>query len=189
MSSILYCAGPMGFDTGLLLANLLFSYLAQPGRNNSESHSLWILNETVSLFELFEEKFLSIWREKETEGSSDHLDAELLRACPASSSPQADMAKKLFLQGVWNDTVGFAGAELIRRIVGIAHVEDLDGIEDLLLRSQCEKRCLLLARHFMLQTTNDAYVSPVFARVRSPGDIRQVLEAVSKLDIDKSVWP
>ena len=185
----------MGFDTGLMLANLLFAYFSQPGRKNDEQYSLWILNNTVTLFESFENKFISLWNEKEaaiSNGSSDVSQAELLRAYPTPASPPSTASKKSYLQAIWSDTLGFAGAELIRRIVGIAHVEDLDGIADLELRSHCEKRCLLLARHFILMAsqTSAAYEdAAVLPLVRRPQDLRQVAEAVNKLDINQAMWP
>jgi 5-methylthioribose kinase len=189
-------AGPMGFDTGLMLANLLFAYLAQPGRKNDDQYSAWILHQTILLFDTFEDKFVSLWNNKETACRGDFSHAELLRASPSPSSARSKAAKASYMQDVWSDTLGFAGAELIRRIVGIAHVEDLDGIEDLNIRSQCEKRCLLLARHFMLQATNSSYESShthtysyVLPLVRRPKDLLQVVEALNALDITEVVWP
>ena len=39
---------------------------------------------------------------------------------------------------------------MIRRIVGIAHVADLETITDQNIRSSCEKRVLVLARQLMI---------------------------------------
>jgi 5-methylthioribose kinase len=179
----------MGFDTGLMLANLLFSFLSQPGRKNDEQYSEWILNETIVLFEEFERKFVSLWNEKEVVSDGDFSNAELLRACADSTSAQSTAGKASFMQSVWSDTLGFAGAEMIRRIVGIAHVEDLDGIEDPELRSLCEKRCLLLARHFMLQSTNSSYGSTVLPLVGRPKDLVRVVKSFGDLDIAGVAWP
>ena len=35
---------------------------------------------------------------------------------------------------------------MIRRIIGISHVADLEKVEDEEIRAECERRCLLLAR-------------------------------------------
>jgi 5-methylthioribose kinase len=183
-------AGPMGFDTGLMLANLLFSYFSQPGRKNNSDYSAWILQQTTVLYELFESKFLALWnqKEKEVDSSGDYLNAELLRASPMSSSAQSTASKSSFLQEVWRDTLGFAGAEMIRRIVGIAHVEDLDGIENVELRSFCEKRCLLFARHCLLQATDSSYSSAVIPLIVSPKDLSCAVGAVDQVDVSHSVW-
>lgn len=34
------------------------------------------------------------------------------------------------MNSLFEDMLGFAGAKMIRRILGIAHVEDLESIED-----------------------------------------------------------
>ena len=39
-------------------------------------------------------------------------------------------AQAAYMAGLWKDTLGFMGCEMIRRIVGIAHVEDLESIPD-----------------------------------------------------------
>ena len=62
------------------------------------------------------------------------------------------------MQRIFADSIGFAGAKMIRRIVGIAHVADLDEITDADIRSACEKKCLTLARSMILDnysTIND----------------------------------
>jgi 5-methylthioribose kinase len=46
--------------------------------------------------------------------------------------------------------LGYAGAEIIRRIVGFAHNLDFESIDDPDLRSRLEKRSLTLARHLIV---------------------------------------
>jgi 5-methylthioribose kinase len=182
----------MGFDSGLMLANLLFAYFSQPGHKNDDQFSAWILNQTILLFDKFEKKFESLWRAKEVEtsGSGDCSQAELLRVCPAPASPLSAAHKESFLRDVWSDALGFAGAELIRRIVGIAHVEDLDGIENVELRAVCEKRCLWFARHCLLQATDSRYEAvAVLPLVATPRSLQQAVEAMNQVDVASLVWP
>ena len=54
------------------------------------------------------------------------------------------------MDSLWKDVIGFAGAKMIRRIVGISHVADIDKIEDIETRGLIEKRCLLLAKELIL---------------------------------------
>ena len=49
------------------------------------------------------------------------------------------------------DALGFAGCKMTRRILGLAHVEDLEGIANPDLRAECEKRALKLARTLMVE--------------------------------------
>ncbi len=40
---------------------------------------------------------------------------------------------------------------MIRRILGIAHVEDLESIPDTLVRSKCEKLALIMGRELIIK--------------------------------------
>ena len=39
---------------------------------------------------------------------------------------------------------------MARRILGLAHVEDMESIKDVEIRARCERRALTLARELML---------------------------------------
>ena len=52
--------------------------------------------------------------------------------------------------GLFLDSLGFAGAKMIRRIVGIAHVEDLDSIQDADVRANCERKALRFGRELLV---------------------------------------
>ena len=54
------------------------------------------------------------------------------------------------LAAIWQDTMGFAAAKMIRRILGLAHVEDLENIAKLDRRVACEARALSFARSVLL---------------------------------------
>jgi len=43
---------------------------------------------------------------------------------------------------------------MIRRILGIAHVEDLESIKDTISRARCEKNALIFARELLVNTNN-----------------------------------
>ncbi len=48
--------------------------------------------------------------------------------------------------------MGFAGLEVIRRVVGIAHVDDLELIQDRNVRSVCERRALEAGQMLLYQS-------------------------------------
>jgi 5-methylthioribose kinase len=54
------------------------------------------------------------------------------------------------LRHIWRDTLGFAGMKMIRRIFGLAHVEDLESIRDPDVRAGCEERAVRLARRMVI---------------------------------------
>ena len=83
-----------------------------------------------------------------------------LRAIPLGQSTlrrvRADYMARLFA-----DTVGFAAAKMIRRILGLAHVADLETIANLDLRATCERRALLLARDMLVNRSRYEMIGDV----------------------------
>ena len=71
-----------------------------------------------------------------------------------------------YLLRVWQDSLGFAGCKMIRRIVGIAHVEDLDSIEDPAVRASCEENALACARSMITGAARVVDVNALAALVR-----------------------
>ena len=58
--------GPMGFDIGAVIANLLMSYLASIGHERSpgerRAFEAWVLETVESVWTEFARKFLELWR-------------------------------------------------------------------------------------------------------------------------------
>lgn len=99
--------GPGGFDIGQVIANLLFQALANEEKN-------WeIVTQIETFWKVFVEHFSELWKSNNIE-------------------PLADVPgfKEAIIQKFFHDALGFAGCELIRRTIGLAHVADLDGIQD-----------------------------------------------------------
>jgi len=68
---------------------------------------------------------------------------------------------------IFADSVGFAGAKMARRILGLAHVEDLESIEDPKIRAACETKALHLARSLMLERAAIGDVRQLRARIEA----------------------
>ncbi|PSJ47999.1 S-methyl-5-thioribose kinase [Zobellella endophytica] len=127
--------GPMGFDLGSAIGNLLLNLCGQPGLNPGEKGRAeqWRrLEEVLTLWRVFHDEFTAL-----ATGCAD----------PALAEPSY---VEEFLVQVWRDSLGYAGTELIRRTIGIAHVTDLDGIDDAGLRLDCQQNALRLGRELIL---------------------------------------
>src|SRR5690606_36303382 len=59
----------------------------------------------------------------------------------------AEQALNHVLGSIWTDMLGFAGVEIHRRILGLAHNAEFEEIKDEALRATCEARALKLGRH------------------------------------------
>ena len=55
------------------------------------------------------------------------------------------------MREIFEDALGFAGAKMIRRIVGVAHVQDLESIEDPKTRAECERKALQFGKKLLIR--------------------------------------
>jgi 5-methylthioribose kinase len=137
--------GPMALDTGMYFSNLWMSYFSQRGHEENGSRKAmrqWLFSTIVEAWSVFREEFSRLWRGERNgilyqralfEDQGDWLGTE--------------QALDHFLADLWADTLGFAGVEMHRRILGLAHNADFETIEDAGLRARCETGALELGRH------------------------------------------
>lgn len=141
--------GPMGFDVGAITANFLLNFFAQDGHENApgdrESYRDWVLATLEAIIEQFRAKFLALWRQNPT---GDAYPVSLFQGSEGEARLEAE--RQAYMDRLWADTVGFAAAKMIRRILGLAHNIDLEWIKDQDRRATCEARALTLARDMMV---------------------------------------
>ena len=156
--------GPMGFDVGALLGNYLLAYIAQKGQVKDDddriAYSDWILKTVEDTWITFEREFRNLWQTERT--------GELFppRVFGDGDADETDRALANFLRDVFEDSIGFAAAKMIRRVIGAAHVEDLESIVDPNRRAECEKKVLSLARNLILNRKTLPGMSDVIALAR-----------------------
>ena len=161
--------GPMGFDIGAVLSNLLMSYLASAGheRAKGDRHSFeaWLLQTIENVWTEFSRKFLDLWR---AEANGDAYPAVLF-AGPEGAA-RLEIERKAYMERLFQDTVGFSAAKIIRRILGLAHNIDFEWIEDPRTRAVCEARSLRLARAMMVDTRSFGTIGAVTEAAREIRD-------------------
>ena len=159
--------GPMGFDVGALLANLLMNFFSQNGHENNpgerKDFKKWILNLINMIWIKFENKFCNLWDEYP---KGDGYPVQLFKNKNFIKTEQ-----KNYLQNIYNDSIGFAGAKIIRRIFGFAHNIDFDWIKDDKIRATCENKCANLGIRMQINPSKFK-------------DISSLIEAAIKLDND-----
>ncbi len=146
--------GPIGFDIGSAIGNLLLNFCGQPGLQSPEQAQLAQddrVREVLCLWQTFSQRFIAL--------AADAQD-------PSLAEPGYI---RTFLRQVWQDSLGYAGAELIRRTVGIAHVADLDSIADAASRARCQRNALALGRDLILsaeELTDEQALAKLLASYR-----------------------
>ncbi|MBO1518731.1 S-methyl-5-thioribose kinase [Oceanisphaera pacifica] len=121
--------GPMGFDVGVMIANLLLNFCSQP----SWSQQSLRIKDVHAFWHSFNTRFF------------------LLASQTSDSALGAPGYISAFLRQVWQDALGYAGCEMIRRTLGVAHVADIESIADPLQKTASQRQALALGRTLIMQ--------------------------------------
>jgi len=138
--------GPMGFDLGMLTANFLMAFLSQPGHRQDQNltgYQDWILAVIANTHDAFVAEFTYLWRRERT--GMLYPAALFEDQGHSSEAALADV-----LQRIWADAVGFAGVEMHRRCLSLAHNADFEAITDPAIRAPLEARNLMMGRDLIL---------------------------------------
>ena len=123
--------GPMAHDVGTYLANLALNYAAQeyhsPTPEERADYRKWLAGQIAETWRVFEREFLRLWEE---EGNDDW---------------PSDAFRRKYMHQMLQDTAGFGAAEMMRRLIGLAHVHDFWTIEDEGIRARAESLGLNIA--------------------------------------------
>ena len=162
--------GPIGFDLGAFLGNLLLSWYSQPGHATAEDdrvgYQRWIAGQAAEFWDSFRRHFLTLWAEN---AQGDVLPTSMFAG--REDAMALESARHAFLDRLFTDMLGFAACKMIRRIVGFAHVIDFDSIADTDLRARCEAGALAMARTLLTDPTQFSSVQDVTAAL--PRVLRQ----------------
>jgi 5-methylthioribose kinase len=145
--------GPMGFDIGAVFGNLLLNFASHEGhtpdlreRMNYQEYLLTMIEE---IWYCFEQEFKMLWEKESKERMAvipGYLDHYLLQ--------------------VLEDALGYAGCKMIRRIIGLSHVLDMESIEDPRLRANGEKLALKIGQTLVLERCEVKEINDMTSRVR-----------------------
>lgn len=123
--------GPMGFDIGAVLANLLLNFASQEGwsadADSRKSYRAYLTQTIRDIWTKFEAEFRSLWNEhgvdrvSKTAGYQDWYMKEVLR-----------------------DTFGFTGSKMVRRVHGLAQVADINKLEDEAAKERAQRIALAI---------------------------------------------
>lgn len=129
--------GPIGFDLGQFFANLLLNAISRV-----EDRREPLFHHVENTWDVFVNTFTELWKEDGAEAYT-----------------QTEQWLPIVLNTIFADAVAFAGCEVIRRTIGLAHVADLDGIVDMDVRLEAKRHALRLGKALLLQDGQAADVS------------------------------
>jgi 5-methylthioribose kinase len=143
--------GPMGFDVGAVLGNLILSYASHlahsPDPERRAEYQDYLLQTIGEVWQGFAARFDALWREHD----------------PAAH----DELRRSFLLALLHDSIGFAACKMIRRILGIAHVIDLEQIADPAQRARAESWALSIAERMLLERGSISEIAGLLTLIRA----------------------
>ncbi|MCC7358149.1 MAG: S-methyl-5-thioribose kinase [Anaerolineales bacterium] len=158
--------GPMGYDVGNVLAHLVLNCLAHqvhtPEAAERRTYQCYLLDVVREVWIGFAGKFEALWATNRcgSLGGASYFD--FLGGEAAFAQFQAD-----YLRAVMRDTIGHAGCEILRRLMGIVSVWELTSITDDALRATAERLALEVGRQWILQRGQFARIEDALAVVHS----------------------
>lgn len=151
--------GPIGFDVGSLIGNLLINYIASAGLFSEQQQALkqqqYLLSQIQALWQHFADTF-----------------SQLQQTATQDPALQNERYQARFLQLVFADAIGYAGCELIRRTVGLAHVADLEKISDAKTRASCEIQAIELGRSLILKRQSLTTIAQLLTLIETQSAIK-----------------
>jgi 5-methylthioribose kinase len=145
--------GPMGYDIGALLGNLALSYASQEYHAKDptvrDQYREWLVQTIEEVWKIFEAEFRRFWEA----GDYTQWPSERLR--------------DKFLRKLLQDAAGMGACEMMRRVLGLAHVPDFDNIEDERTRAVAESLALNIARNWLMERREFSNVRDLTSLVRA----------------------
>jgi 5-methylthioribose kinase len=144
--------GPMGFDVGAVLGNLVLNYAAHeyhsPVAAERQSFRDYLLDTIQGVWQVFDREFNRLWQEHNQE-----------------TTAQAKGYREDYLSRLFADSLGFAGCKIIRRI-GRAQVEDFTSISDPDIRAKAERLALKIGETLIMERCEFKSIHAVIQRIR-----------------------
>ncbi|MDR3645787.1 MAG: S-methyl-5-thioribose kinase [Clostridia bacterium] len=142
--------GPMGFDIGALLENIVlnclshFAHTADPAQR--AEYQNYLLDMVRDVWNLFAQKFDALWAENPKGDLMpvkywDYPDGELDFA----------LFRQRYIRRLLQDTAGYGGCKMLRRMMGIVNVWDISSIADPEKRAECERMAIHIGSRWVLE--------------------------------------
>jgi len=158
--------GPIGFDLGLFVGNLLMAYFSQPGHESRpgerSDQRQWILTQVSEFWAEFVSQYDGLW--SAPRGGDGYPSAFFTTF--ADEQAFALERRRAFGE-LLSDTLGFAGTEIIRRIVRFAHNLDFESINDPNIRATLERQALTFARALIVEAHSFKTLDDVLNRAHA----------------------
>jgi 5-methylthioribose kinase len=157
--------GPMGFDVGAILENLVLNYLSHyahtPDPDERADYQAYLLETVRDVWNEFARKFDELW----AENNCGELMPTKYWSFPGGEEAFAEFRRR-YIRNILHDTAGHGGSKMLRRMMGIVSVWDITSIEDLKKRAFCERLAIKIGSRWVLERNKIESVDDLIEIVR-----------------------
>jgi 5-methylthioribose kinase len=145
--------GPMGFDVGAVLENLVLNYLSHyahtPDPLVRAEFQAYLLDMVRDVWNEFARKFEELWVEN---NRGDLMPAKYWDY-PDGEAAFAEFRRR-YMHNLLHDTAGHGGCKMLRRMMGIVSIWDITSIQDLQERAIAERLAIKIGSRWVLERNN-----------------------------------
>jgi 5-methylthioribose kinase len=157
--------GPMGFDVGAVLENLVLNCLSHYGHTDDpavrEEYQAYVLAMVRDVWNGFAAKFDALW----VANNKGELAPPQYWNWPGGEEAFADFRRRYIL-GILRDSAGHGGCKMLRRMMGVVSVWDISSIEDTRKRAIAERKAIRIGVRWLLERSSFTTVDDLIAIVR-----------------------
>jgi 5-methylthioribose kinase len=157
--------GPMGFDVGAVLENLVLNCLSHYGHTDDpaarEEYQEYILTMVRDVWNGFAAKFDALW----VANNKGELAPPQYWNWLGGEEAFADFRRRYIL-GILRDSAGHGGCKMLRRMMGVVSVWDISSIEDTRKRAIAERKAIRIGVRWLLERSSFTTVDDLIAIVR-----------------------
>ena len=137
----------------------------RPTRTNAREYQAYLLDLVREIWQQFAEKFDALWRENNR--------GELMPAAywdyPGGDAAFAEYRRRYIAQ-LLQDTAGFGGCKMLRRMMGIVSVWDISSIDDPAQRAVAERLTIRIGSRWVLERAQISSVDDLIGIVRAAAE-------------------
>ena len=128
---------------------MLLNYFSLKEYNKNEftekNFDAWILKTICETWQYFVNDFTLLW---ETRRTGEAYSVKLFEN--SENTEHSNTAKDIIIQRTLEHAIGFTGIEMVRRILTVGQVNDLERISNPVKKSRSELLCLKLGRNLII---------------------------------------
>lgn len=145
--------GPMGYDIGALLSNLVLNFGAHfahtPDAAARGAYQIYLLGTIRDIWVHFSAKFEKLW----IESSTGELVPNAYWNFPDGQAAFAAYRQR-YMRQLLQDTAGLGACESLRRMMGVVSVWDISSISDNQLRAAAERFVIRVSSRWIMERSS-----------------------------------